>query len=716
MKIFIALILSLLTASLFAQQIYQTDCNSFNPWLTATAQTDVTAITAQAVWSATGTIDAPNTNAPTASLGLTVNNGSSTQNWTATLKSDFIYVENTVTNLGLLTLSFDHSVTELRPVTVQIESYDQNKNRTGGLEAQVEPAAANFYIRSAVDLSTMKPFGAGTFVPTNPYIRISFKITALPAYITPVATQTLKIDNIAYSSPKYYVKPSASNNNDGLTEQTAFATIQKAIDLAQAGDIVVVMEGTYHTGLTTTANFPRKGNPAAWIVLKNYPGQKPKLMSNAWAIVNIGKGSSTNRWTGETLAYIEVRGLHIRGEGDVVRTRFPDAVGKADGRVNTNGIGTNGYYMTNCPHHIRFADNLVEYVPGGGVGTLETDWVQMENNIVRNSCWTNIYGASNMGTLGAANFDLSNNVYKIVIRNNISSGARTYELVASSGNKISDGNGIIIDVNEFTANRPTESYRGRTLVQNNICFNNGGSGIHTVRANHVDIINNTTYLNSASPELQYSQIYAYGSRDVRFINNILVAPVANTAAGEIAEPVNRLGGTCSDIIFSNNIYFGGNIAPTLGTGDIIADPKFVNPSIDAAVADFHLQANSPAIGAGSSVYSYLPRLDFDGNLRRKNGANPSIGSNEYIVTTSITPAEKESFILYPNPTTGIITVKGLTANAQIELYDTLGKSVLSKIINSGSADINVSSISQGIYIYKISVDNKILQTGKMVKE
>lgn len=41
--------------------------------------------------------------------------------------------------------------------------------------------------------------------------------------------------------------------------------------------------------------------------------------------------------------------------------------------------------MTNEPHHIRIADNLVEYMPAAGIGTGETDWVIIENNIVRNN-------------------------------------------------------------------------------------------------------------------------------------------------------------------------------------------------------------------------------------------------------------------------------------------------------------------------------------------
>jgi hypothetical protein len=269
--------------------------------------------------------------------------------------------------------------------------------------------------------------------------------------------------------------------------------------------------------------------------------------------------------------------------------------------------------MKNIPHHIRIADCVVEYCPGGGMGPGEADWVTMENNISRFNCWTTIYGASGMGTLGASNFDGLDNVYKMLIRNNIVYRNETYENWEEV-KRPSDGNGIIIDVNQKTASRPKGSYLGRTLVQNNLCFDNGGSGIHTVRANRVDIINNTAYLNSANKHLQYSQIYTYGSEDVRIMNNIMVAPIADVAAGEKPEPVNRNAGDNKNVVFSHNVYFGGNIAPTIGDADIVADPQFVRPARDASPAGFRLRPGSPALASGT-VTPFLPYRDLVGAPR-----------------------------------------------------------------------------------------------------
>ena len=46
-------------------------------------------------------------------------------------------------------------------------------------------------------------------------------------------------------STNYYVSETGSNSNNGLTPQTAFATLQYAADMVSAGDSVLVLEGNY---------------------------------------------------------------------------------------------------------------------------------------------------------------------------------------------------------------------------------------------------------------------------------------------------------------------------------------------------------------------------------------------------------------------------------------------------------------------------------------
>ncbi len=50
---------------------------------------------------------------------------------------------------------------------------------------------------------------------------------------------------IAKSQTTYYVSENGNNSNNGLTPQTAFATLQYAADLVSAGDSVLVLQGNY---------------------------------------------------------------------------------------------------------------------------------------------------------------------------------------------------------------------------------------------------------------------------------------------------------------------------------------------------------------------------------------------------------------------------------------------------------------------------------------
>ncbi|KAB2847576.1 MAG: hypothetical protein F9K42_10065, partial [Ignavibacterium sp.] len=51
--------------------------------------------------------------------------------------------------------------------------------------------------------------------------------------------------SITFAQTTYYVSTSGNNSNNGLTAQTAFATLQHAADIAAAGDSVLVLAGNY---------------------------------------------------------------------------------------------------------------------------------------------------------------------------------------------------------------------------------------------------------------------------------------------------------------------------------------------------------------------------------------------------------------------------------------------------------------------------------------
>ena len=58
--------------------------------------------------------------------------------------------------------------------------------------------------------------------------------------------------------------------------------------------------------------------------------------------------------------------------------------------------------------------------------------------------------------------------------------------------------------------------------------------------------------------------------------------------------------------------------------------------------------------------------------------------------------------LYPNPTSDYLNIAGINGKTFIEIYDPLGKRILSKMIDEGQTLIDVSQIRTGIYLFKLT--------------
>ena len=79
---------------------------------------------------------------------------------------------------------------------------------------------------------------------------------------------------ILASAATYYIAPSGSNSNPG-TQAQPFATLQKAHDVAVAGDTIYLRGGTHlYPSMTTLTRDGASGNH---IKVFNYPGEVPVI-------------------------------------------------------------------------------------------------------------------------------------------------------------------------------------------------------------------------------------------------------------------------------------------------------------------------------------------------------------------------------------------------------------------------------------------------------
>ncbi|MDZ4759022.1 MAG: T9SS type A sorting domain-containing protein [Bacteroidota bacterium] len=92
-------------------------------------------------------------------------------------------------------------------------------------------------------------------------------------------------------------------------------------------------------------------------------------------------------------------------------------------------------------------------------------------------------------------------------------------------------------------------------------------------------------------------------------------------------------------------------------------------------------------------------------------------------TRIISPAFKtQSLQIIPNPATNYISFGGdvfINETAQLNIYDITGKQVHTETINTGTLAtkiIDISSLSSGVYITRISGENFPIMIGKLVKE
>ena len=92
-------------------------------------------------------------------------------------------------------------------------------------------------------------------------------------------------------STNYYVNPSGSNTNNGLTTVTAFQTLEYAANQTLPGDTVFAMNGTYTNSWPASGvlNINNSGTASNRIVYRNFPGHTPiiKLNANNWAGIGI---------------------------------------------------------------------------------------------------------------------------------------------------------------------------------------------------------------------------------------------------------------------------------------------------------------------------------------------------------------------------------------------------------------------------------------------
>ncbi|MBK7667784.1 MAG: T9SS type A sorting domain-containing protein [Sphingobacteriaceae bacterium] len=105
-------------------------------------------------------------------------------------------------------------------------------------------------------------------------------------------------------------------------------------------------------------------------------------------------------------------------------------------------------------------------------------------------------------------------------------------------------------------------------------------------------------------------------------------------------------------------------------------------------------------------------------------ANGCIDSTTFVLTVSPCTgidallAGNSVVNVYPNPTTGLITlvISDVTKATELEVFDAIGKKVLTQTISNSQTLINMNELANGIYSYRVKNSEGYISQGKLVKE
>lgn len=518
----------------------------------------------------------------------------------------------------------------------------------------------------------------------------------------------------------YYVSTIGSDSNDGLSISTAFKNISYASNIANHGDTINVLSGTYSNpsyGVwdiwkdeETVKINNKNATSGDYLIIRAYNNDKVKLKGDGGFIFQIRNSS-----------YIKVIGFEIEGEVDNIPldsalkyqfvyrqclnqscTNFQDTFRVAFGStpeqveamefevlknvLRPTTINNIGLLVQNS-HHIEVLNNLIHHNTGTGIRFFKCDYINCIGNEVHNNSRRASIGNHGLVFHSSTSIDNSSDFKIIIAQNKVHNNYN--EVYSWSENKtfitpiIDEGKGISMQKNT----KENGWKNGKIKIENNLAHHNGFSGIHVNSGIRIDIINNTAFNNSLTFKGQGGNIgiSVQEGEDVGVYNNISVAHTDGFALSA-SNPKN--------VIFSNNLVDGNldNDVDNLDENTIFSSAEFADTIL------YKLRSTSLAIN--TSINTLAPNIDYYGKIRDEN---PDRGAVEFITASSINDMFNDKLNFYPNPTNGITFIK-TSDNDKIEVLTLTGKNVTNQTSTSNYNNIitlNLSKLGAGTYILKL---------------
>jgi uncharacterized repeat protein (TIGR01451 family) len=387
-----------------------------------------------------------------------------------------------------------------------------------------------------------------------------------------------------------------------------YPSIQAAIDAASSGDTIKVAQGTYYENLFVTKTI---------ILLGGYSTSDWNTQGPASSTIINGSGNSVIQvYSNATIDNFTITGGsgyprddYTMGGGILIWRCAPTISNNIIQGNSANwggGINISSSAAAGQPQilHNTISGNTATSVPpwgwGGGIAVNDTSPTIRDNTISTNTAY---WGGG------------------LLLWHSVA----TIEDNTITDNRAQGGEGV---GGAFFIEEAAPIIKNNVIARNTAQLYGDGLYIKLPDPLHsgsqAQIINNTIVANKYSESGIHEGILVRDGISPIIRNNI----IALNSYGIRAYPY----GSSVYPVLSNNDVWGNSVADysnlSPGTGDISADPLFVNQS----GGDYHLQRGSPCIDAGTS--SDAPNTDFDGDPRPLDGdgngsAQYDIGADEY---------------------------------------------------------------------------------------
>lgn len=490
----------------------------------------------------------------------------------------------------------------------------------------------------------------------------------------------------------YYVdksNPNASDNNPG-TENEPWATIQKGIDVAQAGDTVFIKAGTYFIS-SSGLKMKRSGTTNDKIVFKNYGTDS--------VVIDMSSAPSKGwNWTSTLYNNIVIDGLNfLYGE-------WPIVIQGDYNEIKNCYLGFSSSTTINVwgGSHNLISNNTVEASGWNGIGIEsrpdDGNKGRADSNIVEyNHCFnsTDHMGINIFPNTGQAQ-DL---MYYNIIRFNTLNGNSSSGIYLRRQVNCEIYDNLIYNNNEWGIffhwrNSSDGAHISNVKIYNNTIVDNGYDGIDNHSHKNLIIKNNIFAYNgdyeidmrsavgTTGHNLDYNQYYTTDA------NEIIITWDSGNLKYTLAEVQSNLG-------YDINSMFG--------------DPKF----IDMNGGNYSLLLGSSAIDGGFNLGNPYDQA-IDGTLRPQGSAY-DIGAYEIITGPDVFPPEVIGAALIDSVTLKILFSEPLessTAQNPNNYSITNGTSVFSAILSGSEVILNTSSHLPGIYT--VTVNNVTDLAGNII--